>query len=143
MIVETHFYCPNCQSYLGEPSTVLFCELCQTEFEEELLLKSKFFFFLSSIGDQLKRSLKTTQVWDKICSNKQKSLFQDGTLKGEIYTGDMYKSHEIRKFPFSGDNFSMAVAPDGILPFKSSRLENRPIFCTINELDFNDKSRRC
>jgi hypothetical protein len=45
-------------------------------------------------------------------------------------------------FFFSGDNFSIAVAPDGILPFKSSRLENWPIFCTINELDFNDKSRR-
>ncbi len=103
MIVKTHFYCPNCQSYLGEPSPILFCELCQTEFEEESLLKSKCFFFSSSIGDQLKTILeKDGRVWDKICSNKLKSLFQDGTLKGEIYTGDMYKTHEIRKFFFLG-----------------------------------------
>ncbi len=35
----------------------------------------------------------------------------------------------------------MAAATDGIRPFKASKLEIWPIFCTINELDFNHKSR--
>ena len=102
------------------------------------------FLFSSSIGDQLKTILeKNARGWEKIFSNKQKSLFQDGTSKGEMYntgtyTGDMYKTLEIL---FSGDNFSMAVATDGIRPFKSSRLQIWPIFCTINELDFDGKSR--
>jgi hypothetical protein len=84
---------------LGNP-VPFFCELFQTEFEEELLLKSKCFFFLSSIGDQFKTILEKDESLGQICSNKQKSLFQDGTLKGENYTGDMYKSHEILKFLF-------------------------------------------
>ena len=130
-IVKAHFYCPDCQTYVGEPSTVLFCERCQSAFEEKSLVESKCFFFSSSIGDQLKKILENdARVWDAIFS-KKKSLFQDGTLKGEIYTGDLYKTPELRKFLFSGDNFSMAVATDGIRPFKSSKLEIWPILSSL------------
>jgi hypothetical protein len=76
-----------------------------------------------------------TRVWDKIFGNKQKSLYQQINLKGEIYSGNLYKTRETRQFIFSGVDFSMAVATD------DSKLEIWPIFCAIHELDFTDKSR--
>ncbi|KAK4028847.1 hypothetical protein OUZ56_021866 [Daphnia magna] len=52
---------------IGESSTVLFLELCHSEFVEEILWKSKCFFFSSSIGDQLKTILeKYARYWEKI-----------------------------------------------------------------------------
>lgn len=140
-----HFYCPDCQSYLGEPNDDKqhTCGICRRDFEEDsLLLHSKTYFLSTSIEAQLRDILENDdRLWRKISSNKQKSVLQNGSVRGEIYTGNSYRTHEIRRFLLSGDNFSLAAATDGIRPHKSSKLELWPIFCTINELDFNDKSR--
>ena len=87
-VVKMHFYCPDFQSYLGEPNNDKqhTCGICQRDFEENsLFFHSKTYFLSTSIEAQLRDILENDdKLWRKISSNKQKSVLQHCKVRGEI-----------------------------------------------------------
>ena len=56
-VVEMHFYCPTCESYLGTKKKRFLCSTCRHPVRKEECVQSKCFFLTSSISDQLKEIL--------------------------------------------------------------------------------------
>jgi hypothetical protein len=83
-VVKQHFYCPDCQSYLGEPepSSLHSCTICQIEFEEESLLKSRSFFFLAPLRINYGQFLRMTAEFGIKFLPKNKNLFFNKVTSG-------------------------------------------------------------
>lgn len=78
-----------------------------------------------------------------ISANQEKQIENiDKTNKvSEIYTGECYQANEVQSFLRKSEyNFTMSYGTDGVSVYESSLYSIWPIFCTINELDFDEKS---
>ncbi len=79
------------------------------------------------------------KLFERIRKNKSKNI--DKTKKSEIYTGECYQANEVQSFLRKSEyNFTMSYGTDGVSVYESSPYSIWPIFCTINELDFDEKS---
>lgn len=141
--ILTHFFCPTCETYLGlkTDSNTFHCSFCQHPVSLKTCLSKNSYFLSSPIKEQLKDYLETTNLWGMIQKTKEKCLRGFDNMKSEIYTGNLYQNTLFKKFVSVGANFSMALNTDGVKLFKSSKEEAWPIFCSINELDFNMKPK--
>ena len=63
----------------------------------------------------------------------------NGENKSEIFKGDCYRSLLYRFL--HGNSFSCTINTDGLIVQKSNRYSIWPIFCSINELDFYNKTK--
>lgn len=83
---------------------------------------------------QLKNLLENyPKIWTTISRLKNISLSSD--YRGEIPTGKLYNSRQVRQFLNQGDNFTMAWNTDGVRVQKSNNFDIWPLLCSINELD--------
>ncbi len=137
-----HWYCPSCQSHLGEKDSkvqILKCEICKKQTTASESEKKQCYFMYTPIHIQLANMLETTDIWDRI--SKVKRRVYDNEDKGEITTGNQYRTQQMQDFLNSGDNFTMTFNSDGVRVQKSNNLDIWPIFCSINELDFKTKGK--
>ena len=139
--VIVHFYCPNCQAYMGSQKQAYFCSKCRSHFTHVDCMNQKCYFLTSPIADQLRQLLETSDLFRLIKNKKQQSNSCRKDCRGDIVTGDGYRDHRIRDFLRNENNFSLSFSTDGIQVFNSSSASLWPIFCTVNECNFKWKSK--
>ena len=141
----SHYYCPECETYLGKENTatnletIFFCPSCKQNVSLDQCSSKGKYFLSSPIEDQLIYFMENTNLFDRIKAKKEKNV--DLNVKGEIYTGECYRGEKVQSFlRESPYNFTMSYGSDGIHVYESSPYSVWPVFCTINELDFYEKS---
>ena len=141
-----HFYCPTCKNYLGlynpnvhAADSTYTCTYCVpiVPRSSSMLLKNNFFFLCKKIAPQLTHFFEKRNLWKLIEKGKCR-LISTENIRSEIYTGELYK--KLKDFVTNSYNFTMAFNTDGVQVFKSSKFSIWPLFCTINELDFDKKA---
>jgi Transposase family tnp2 len=140
-VVEMHFYCPSCESYLGTKKKRFVCSTCRHPVRQEDCMKSQSFFLTSPISNQLKEILEQTNVFEEIKRSKVLSKSNAEGRRGEIVTGDGYRDRRLKHFLEVEENFSLTFSTDGIQVFNSSKDSLWPIMCSFNEVNFKVKSK--
>jgi hypothetical protein len=96
---------------------------------------------VGSLEEQFRNIFETNDIGEKISARKLDGLLSDGKLIGEIYTGDLYREDKLKKFLLEEGNFSVTVNTDSVKIFHSSKFSVWPLLLSINELNFDEKSK--
>lgn len=149
--VTVHFYCPECNSYLGPQSNddqIFVCDYCDNDDEDDgdregnsasqLLTMGKY-LLVSPIKDQIKDFLENRNLAALLFSDSPDRLTTG--IYGDIATGECYNSQSVQSFlNESPYNFTMTFNSDGTKLFESSSRSLWSLLCTFNELPYNERS---
>jgi len=129
-----HFYCINCESYLGATETApQNCSSCEAKFDAEKNLRAGSYFLVLSLSAQIKDILEKPEI----CLNKTESI---PGIVSNIQCGEEYQ--KIKQSGQMGpDDISILWNCDGIPVFKSNNEQIWPIQCQIIELSPSDRER--
>lgn len=141
-----HYYCPNCELYLGEVldgQESLNCANCHCENGEEFKVKDLKekgnFFLVNPVKDQLAEFLQNGNLAHLLFESEREHCIPGS--KSDITTGDCYQSDKVQNFlKESSYNFTMSFNSDGVQLFESSSQSLWPLLCTINELTYEKKN---
>lgn len=137
-----HYYCPECDTYLGSQSDEVFiCSFCDDgeQTNQSALLSLGKYFLVSPLKDQIKDFLENRDLSSLIFLNGRRS--QNSEMLSEIYTGDCYKSPTVQSFlSESPYNFTMTFNSDGTKLFESSSISLWSLLCTFNDLPYERRS---
>jgi len=139
--IKFHVQCRKCDVYLGvkssEAETAL-CENCQSRVS---LSDESNFFASVSLESQLKEYLQDDKFVKLVHTYRFKQITNSRDLN-DIYNGDIYKSFfENGGFLSSPYNMSFSFFTDGVQYGTSSNKTIWPIYLTINELPYKERSR--
>ncbi|KAK3931920.1 Leu/Ile/Val-binding protein-like protein 6 [Frankliniella fusca] len=139
--IENHVFCCRCNAHLGikhKKISSMYCETCNKNVTVKI---SSNCFVSLSITSQLQTFLKD----DYFVSNLLKHRFERSSQPGmysDIYDGKVYKSFSaeggILSSPF---NFSFTFFTDGVAYGKSSNKTIWPIYLTVNEIPYHERSK--
>jgi len=129
-----HFYCINCESYLGATETApQNCSSCEAKFDAEKNLRAGSYFLVLSLSAQIKDILEKPEI----CLNKTESI---PGIVSDIQCGEEYQ--KIKQSGQMGpDDISILWNCDGIPVFKSNNEQIWPIQCQIIELSPSDREQ--
>jgi len=140
--ISYHVFCPTCEVYLGEKSRLpelLHCSHCVSDID---MCNPSNFLLSISLESQLKRLMKDPVIVSSMLTHRFNRKKENPDAFEDIYDGEQYKKHcgsdGILSFPF---NFSFSFFTDGVPTGKSTGKSLWPIYVTINELPFKDRSR--
>jgi hypothetical protein len=128
--------------YLGEKSCLsesVHCPYCVNDVD---VSKPSNFFLSISLESQLKKLVNDSRIATSLLAHRFNRKKEHPDAFEDIYDGEQYKKHcgpgGILSSPF---NFSFSFCTDGISTGKSTGKSLWPIYVTINELPFKDRSR--
>ena len=122
--VQRHFFCPNCHKYLGLTSGN--CEDCMSPSNDSS------YFLTVSLSEQLRKIIPYANLSFPTAVNDEKIH--------DVTSGTSYKAL-FDKQNIANTDISLSFNCDGVPVFSSSNFSIWPIFCTLNELPFNYRSR--
>jgi len=140
--ISYHIYCPTCEVYLGKKSCLpefVHCSYCDNDVD---VSKPSNFFLSISLESQLQKLMNDSCIASSLLNHRFNRKKEHPDAFEDIYDGEQYKKHcgpdGILSSPF---NFSFSFCTDGISTGKLTGKSLWPIYVTINELPFKDRSR--
>ncbi|XP_073724631.1 uncharacterized protein [Misgurnus anguillicaudatus] len=136
-MLEFHFYCKSCRSYIGtqqniEEKNITQCLQCSDPLEISTLNSGSFFINVP-IAPQIQALLQNPEISNNIAYRYERS--KNEHIISDIYDGYMYaqlsKAGELLSDP---NNFSFNFNSDGSPLYKSSKFSIWPIQLHLNEL---------
>lgn len=128
--IETHYYCPQCQSPLTVANAINQCELCNYEYNANDF-KNNYFLTIP-----LKKQL------ESIVNGKLFNQFlKSSNHNSDVINGEVYKTLREREI-ISTNDISIQFNTDGVSLFKSSGVSIWPIQVMINELPFKIRKEK-
>lgn len=129
ILQEVHFYCPQCEEYLGvhlPPQTT--CPACSMCHNCDDLMKAGSFFFMLDMAAQLRDVLKA----------KESSLHS--IPRGLVFdVTDIRQSSMYNKLPLKDDDITVTWNTDGVPVYESTNFSIWPLQLQVNELDLKER----
>ena len=120
--MQKHYYCENCENYLGLMTgidIIGLCDHCEVQYSKEKIQKSSSYFYYIPIKPQIEQLLQDTTVANSI-----------GSAFG-VMTGELYKK---TTRTLENDDLTLLWNTDGVPVFSSSNTSFWPLQCVLNEL---------
>lgn len=148
--ISHHIYCNVCNSYLGErkknmkgsqqreADRVMHCDICDRNVNT---LKPSNGFVSISIKSQLERFLRDKKFVNSVLSHRFNRPSKNQGEISDIYDGRRYKALSEEGGVLSSPyNFSYTFFTDGVAFGKASNKTVWPIYITINELPYEERT---
>ncbi|KAJ1531912.1 hypothetical protein ONE63_000555 [Megalurothrips usitatus] len=130
-IIVRHHYCSVCQVPLQDSKSV-----CGVDASHDVL-----FFIEMPIEDQIQTMLKRPGFLE-LLQHRFRREKQSPLNIEDIYDGEIYKKCFHDGFLSNPNNVSFFMYFDGVSLFKSSRFSLWPIYYSINELRYEDRTKK-
>ncbi|KAE8737582.1 hypothetical protein FOCC_FOCC016954 [Frankliniella occidentalis] len=139
--IQHHVFCRRCYKYLGLKEDKIKVKFCET-FKKDIKVTTSSNCFVSlSIEAQLQKFFKDDHFVNSLTCYRFERTSTPGVYS-EIYDGAVYKQFSaeggILASPY---NFSFTFFTDGVAYGKSSNKTIWPIYLTVNELPYFERSR--
>ena len=125
---KTIFVCQTCSSHLDNTN---FCFVCNIQ------VTSPASYAIGDLDSQLKNIFEDSPMTQKLFDTHD-GLESGALLSKDVYFGSVYRDFLAYK---SRTDISLCINTDGFKVFNTSKREPWGIYCTINELPFETRSR--
>ncbi|CAD6241206.1 GSCOCG00009214001-RA-CDS [Cotesia congregata] len=127
-----HFYCVSCQKNLENENDI--CGNCE--------LSKKAYFIEVPVRQQLIELYRRPGFYECLQHRFNARLEDNNHYTTDIYNGSLYQSFVANGFLANQDNISLTWYTDGIPVYKSSKVSMWPVYLSINELPFVERTKR-
>lgn len=127
-----HHYCSTCEVPLETKSSV--CNNCNGRHEVS-------YFIEFPIAKQLQTMYKRPLFYESLQFKHNRVKLDDNNIE-DMYDADIYKECTNDGFLSNPNNISFNMFFDGLAVFKNSRLQLWPIYLSINELKYKDRTKK-
>ena len=133
-LVQQHFYCPCCHSYI-DICPAGQCPECQQHFTKKALVANENYFLVMPLAKQLRSVMERGDVQEALA--EQLACQRDHL--GDIKDGSGYR--DLGAWGRNVDNLTLTWSCDGAPVFASSNKSIWPLQCVINELPFDMRKK--
>ena len=134
---EQHFYCPDCNKWLGTDKN-LWCDICEASYTSSELVKKGCFFVHIPLEKQLTELLQRPGIDGTLNHRFNRSKQNQDNIE-DIYDGEMYKQISDGKLMADPNALSVSFNCDGVPVFKSSNFSIWPLQGILNELPMKER----
>lgn len=127
-----HFYCENCQKNLNNENDK--CENCEST--------KKSYFIQVPVKSQLRELYRRRGFYECVQDRFHARSRDNSHDITDVYKGSLYRRFIDSGFLADRNNISLTWYTDGIPVYKSSRVSMWPVNLSINELPFEERTKR-
>lgn len=127
-----HYFCSGCELPLETKNTV--CDNCNGNSEVS-------YFLEFSLSKQLRGMYKRPQFYEALQFKSNRVKKVENNIE-DMFDGNIYKECTASGFLSNPNNISFAMFFDGLAVYKKSKLQLWPIYLSINELRYKDRTKK-
>lgn len=131
-MLQLHYYCPECNSYIGKNRSQEYCSRCKGNESNQCPDGRTNFFVYIPIEPQIKSLLSNTNLYQILTKPDMETMLNEEVIH-DITSACLYRELVLNG-QFGGNDLSLLWNTDGIPVFNSSNYSIWPLQATINEL---------